>query len=77
MSSFSVIYKITENASELYYVVELEVKGMNSKRVNVGVFLESGVCTFKINASDFTSFRAMNNSVTKMITVFNKIGALC
>ena len=74
--SFCATYDISEKAKELYIVVEPEISNLKTKRASVTISETKDSCRFEVNGQDFTSFRAMNNAVIRMITVFNKIGGI-
>ena len=52
-------FSISENSSELYDVVAVEEKDMQTDRAKVTITKDKGSCNFKIEAKDWTAFPAL------------------
>lgn len=64
--------KVSDDPRGLYRAVMSEKDDLKTDRASVKISLRRSCC-FSIKAKDFTSFRAMNNAVMRLITVYTKM----
>jgi len=64
---------IIKDALNLYAAIESESKDLVSKRARVDFNLNDSNLVISIKADDFTSFRAMESSVMRLLVTYYKI----
>lgn len=59
--------------TQIYDACIAETKDLMTSRSKVTITKEKDGCSFFVEAKDYTAFRAMNNAVQRILTVFFKM----
>jgi tRNA threonylcarbamoyladenosine modification (KEOPS) complex Pcc1 subunit len=70
---YQAVLEITEDSERLYKALLPEISEMKTARASVEFKLENDKLVISINAKDFSSFRAMETGVMRLLIVFNKM----
>ncbi len=65
---------IREDAENLKKLFKAEEKVFKNKRASYQVIKKGGLVVFRARAEDATALRAVLNSITKLISIYEKAG---
>mgnify|MGYP001030497412 CR=1 FL=1 len=74
MSHYTALFKTDADPNNLYRCLKPEIH--SSERASIEISIKEGIVEIKIEAKDSTALRAMTNSVTQMLSIFETTGRL-